>query len=722
MEGDVITLQDIFLFDFGMGVDEHGRFQGHLKATGVRPKFAEKLADLGIRLGPEVFQPEAFARRASGSRMMRRALLALGARRRRCSSLLAGGPAVAQDGGPDARHPRRSTPPTRRPSRSRSSTRASATRWPTSPCGRTTRSSTRPPAVPLDDQQSLGVVLVDRHVEVDGGERRSSSGSREAAHAFVDDKAATDQIAIVSFDGDVTLAQDFTTDEDRAPRGDRRRSPLEDGHRAVGRHRARPPHLLRRLAASSRTSSCSPTAPTPSRPPPPSRRRRAVEPSRRHAVRASASRTRASTRAAPSVADGHRRGVGRRRRPRRRRRALRRACSRRSRKQYVTTFAVRGQRRGAVPITAHGRRAPATPRSTSPGSNQQGAASLEPVAGRRAVRARLPPRRRSGSRIGLALVALAAVGDRLRRRHRSSSARRATLGQRPAALRRRLRRAPEFDDDDGDDGKGQQLAQTALLQRAVEATGSFAEQPGLPHHGRGDARAGQPAAAAGRGAVLLRSPASSLVAVLLVAARRQPRSAALIGVVIVALIPPAIADATSANRRRKQFEALLPDTLQLLAEHAAGRLLADAGRRGRVAGGRPSRWAGSSAGCVTEARLGRPLEEALDGIAERMELRRLRLGRHGHPHPAGGRRQPGRAAAHRAETMTERERLRRDVNALTAEGRISAIVLGLLPVGLGLRSSTPSTPSYIGPALRRDDRPDHARSGRSCSRSSASTG
>jgi pilus assembly protein CpaF len=64
MEGDVITLQDIFLFDFGMGVDEHGRFNGHLKATGVRPKFAEKLADYGIRLGQEVFQPEGFARRA----------------------------------------------------------------------------------------------------------------------------------------------------------------------------------------------------------------------------------------------------------------------------------------------------------------------------------------------------------------------------------------------------------------------------------------------------------------------------------------------------------------------------------------------------------------------------------------------------------------------------------------------------------------------------------
>ncbi|NLD78077.1 MAG: CpaF family protein [Acidimicrobiales bacterium] len=67
MEGDVITTQDVFLFDFGMGVDEHGRFRGHMKATGVRPKFAEKLADQGIRLGPEVFQPEQFAKRAAGA-------------------------------------------------------------------------------------------------------------------------------------------------------------------------------------------------------------------------------------------------------------------------------------------------------------------------------------------------------------------------------------------------------------------------------------------------------------------------------------------------------------------------------------------------------------------------------------------------------------------------------------------------------------------------------
>ncbi|MBV9933316.1 MAG: CpaF family protein, partial [Actinobacteria bacterium] len=62
MEGDVITLQDVFLFDFGMGVDEAGRFKGHLKPTGIRPKFAEKMADYGIKLKADMFQGSGMAR------------------------------------------------------------------------------------------------------------------------------------------------------------------------------------------------------------------------------------------------------------------------------------------------------------------------------------------------------------------------------------------------------------------------------------------------------------------------------------------------------------------------------------------------------------------------------------------------------------------------------------------------------------------------------------
>jgi pilus assembly protein CpaF len=68
MEGDVIVLQDLFLFDFGMGVDENGRFLGHLKSTGIRPKFGERLSDHGIRLRPEIFAQEPFVRRMAGAR------------------------------------------------------------------------------------------------------------------------------------------------------------------------------------------------------------------------------------------------------------------------------------------------------------------------------------------------------------------------------------------------------------------------------------------------------------------------------------------------------------------------------------------------------------------------------------------------------------------------------------------------------------------------------
>ncbi|MEX0983728.1 MAG: CpaF family protein [Actinomycetota bacterium] len=58
MEGEIITLQDIFLFDFSAGLDEEGHFRGRLKATGLRPKFLDKLAERGVYIEPEVFALE----------------------------------------------------------------------------------------------------------------------------------------------------------------------------------------------------------------------------------------------------------------------------------------------------------------------------------------------------------------------------------------------------------------------------------------------------------------------------------------------------------------------------------------------------------------------------------------------------------------------------------------------------------------------------------------
>jgi len=54
MEGEVITLQDIFVFE-KLGVSPEGKVVGRFAATGIRPKFYERLLTAGIRLRPDLF-------------------------------------------------------------------------------------------------------------------------------------------------------------------------------------------------------------------------------------------------------------------------------------------------------------------------------------------------------------------------------------------------------------------------------------------------------------------------------------------------------------------------------------------------------------------------------------------------------------------------------------------------------------------------------------------
>jgi len=54
MEGQIITMQDLFLFK-QTGVDPEGRILGYMTATGLRPTFAEKFALAGIQLPESVF-------------------------------------------------------------------------------------------------------------------------------------------------------------------------------------------------------------------------------------------------------------------------------------------------------------------------------------------------------------------------------------------------------------------------------------------------------------------------------------------------------------------------------------------------------------------------------------------------------------------------------------------------------------------------------------------
>jgi len=58
MEGDVITIQEIFRFR-QTGVDPEGRVTGQFEATGIRPRFIDQVMAHGVTLSADLFRPDA---------------------------------------------------------------------------------------------------------------------------------------------------------------------------------------------------------------------------------------------------------------------------------------------------------------------------------------------------------------------------------------------------------------------------------------------------------------------------------------------------------------------------------------------------------------------------------------------------------------------------------------------------------------------------------------
>ena len=227
--------------------------------------------------------------------------------------------------------------------------------------------------------------------------------------------------------------------------------------------------------------------------------------------------------------------------------------------------------------------------------------------------------------------------------------------------------------------EGNAFSKNALFQRAVELTSNLAERQGvLVKAERAMEQANLPLRAAEAltfyvGIVV----ASAMLGFVL----QRTILAALIVAVFGAVIPPAVLNFL-AKRRRKAFMMQLPDTLTLLA----GTLKAGYSfMQGVEAVSREVEepMGGELRRVVTEAQLGRPLEEALEASAARMASADFSWA----VMAVGIQREVGGNLAELlitvADTMTARQRLRGEVSALTAEGRISAIVLGILPVGLG---------------------------------------
>jgi len=268
----------------------------------------------------------------------------------------------------------------------------------------------------------------------------------------------------------------------------------------------------------------------------------------------------------------------------------------------------------------------------------------------------------------------------------------AIFGRRDDGLEHRLSpyAGTGLPDDDSGDETGRSFVDSGLVRHAVGLTSKMA--------GRGDLlvkverlleQANLPLRPAE--ALFFYGAGVSLVGIVAVAG--APTLA--VGLIFAGLAAalPVVVLRQLRKRRLKAFEAQLPDTLNLLAGslRAGYSFLQGLEAVVRETTGPMGR---ELRRVLAEARLGRPLEDALGDVAVRMESRdfdwsvlAIRIQRE-----VGG--NLAELLQTVAETMTQRSRLRGEVKALTAEGRISGIIMGLLPVGLGLFMFTAS-PSYI---------------------------
>ncbi len=171
--------------------------------------------------------------------------------------------------------------------------------------------------------------------------------------------------------------------------------------------------------------------------------------------------------------------------------------------------------------------------------------------------------------------------------------------------------------------------------------------------------------------------ASGLVLPLLLLALSRNLLIAFAGALLGVLAPFALL-VLKAARRQASFDEQLPDTLQLLSGALqAGHSLLQAIDTAAKEAGEPISIEFQRV--LTEARLGMPLEEALDGMAKRMNSQDFEWT----VMAVGLQRQIGGNLAELlnavAQTMRERYSLKRQVRALSAEGRLSSVILSVLP-------------------------------------------
>jgi tight adherence protein B len=220
----------------------------------------------------------------------------------------------------------------------------------------------------------------------------------------------------------------------------------------------------------------------------------------------------------------------------------------------------------------------------------------------------------------------------------------------------------------------QQLAETRVMQAMVGLTGRMAQRVGVLNRVEDKLEQAN---------VPLRPPealffyAAGVSVVFAGSFLLLGPPAAVILTAIVAIAPFLVLEFRRKKRLRK-FEVQLPDTLNLLSgSMRAGFSFAQGLEAVADESSEPSR--GELQRVFAESRLGRPLEDSLEEAANRMHsidltwaVMAIRIQRE-----VGG--NLAELLDTVARTMTERERMKGEILALTAEGRMSAWVLGVFP-------------------------------------------
>jgi tight adherence protein B len=165
----------------------------------------------------------------------------------------------------------------------------------------------------------------------------------------------------------------------------------------------------------------------------------------------------------------------------------------------------------------------------------------------------------------------------------------------------------------------------------------------------------------------------------------------------VGLVGPWLVLTVRQGRREKAFLAQLPDTLQLMsgslkAGHSMLQAVDTAVRQTEAP------MAAELHRALVESQLGVPMEDALERIGDRLRsddfswvVMAIRIQR-----DVGG--NLAQLLTSVAGTLRERERLRGQVDVLSAEGKLSGIILGLLPVGFAAYLLV-ARPGYLAPLL-----------------------